>query len=274
MNIIREAISYGRTILSPLEVEILLAFVLRTTREYLLTYPENKLSDAEISQFRFFIEKRSCGIPIAHLTHHKEFFGLDFYVDERVFIPRPETELLVEEAIKLYSPMSGYICDVGTGSGCIAIAIAKHFPAAKIFALDISEAALEVARKNAERHSVYSQIEFVKSDLLAEISEHYFDGIVTNLPYIGTIEHNLVSKEVLEHEPHTALFSGHTGLELYERLFSQIRALPKPPKWVIGEIGFLQCEAIEKLIRQYFGNISLNFKNDLSGFPRMFSIIF
>lgn len=280
---ISEAFAYGRASLPPLEAEILLCFVLKISREYLITHPEHEITTELILEFQRYCQARARGIPLAYLTHHKEFFGLDFYVDERVLIPRPETELLVEEAIKKMSgvkrQVSGVICDVGTGSGCIAIALAKHLPQAKIMAIDIFEDALEIAQKNAEIHAVSDRIKFLKSDLLSEISSIRFDGIVANLPYIGTSENHLVSREVFEHEPQEALFSGENGLELYERLFAQIRALrqaqgDKAPKWFMGEMGFLQQKALKKLIRKYFGNISVIFKNDLSGLPRMFSICF
>jgi len=283
-----EALPWARTIgISAGEAEMLLEFLLRKSREYIIAHPEHEISREEILQFQKYCDARAKGIPMAYLTHHKEFFGLDFYVDERVLIPRPETEMLVEEAIlrqqdtgnrkQVWEQGTGkgvVFCDIGTGSGCIAIALAKNLPHARIIATDISADAIEVAKKNAEFHGVSSQIEFMKSDLLSEISSRSFDGIIANLPYIGITEHHFVSKEVLEHEPHGALFSGENGLDLYERLFTQIRALLKPPGWFIGEIGFLQQEDIEKLIRQYFGTISLTFKNDLSNLPRMFSILF
>lgn len=286
---ISEAFAYGRASLPPLEAEILLCFVLKISREYLITHPEHEITTELVLEFQRYCQARARGIPLAYLTHHKEFFGLDFYVDERVLIPRPETELLVEEAIKKMSgvkrQVSGVICDVGTGSGCIAIALAKHLPNARVVAVDISEDALEVARKNAEFHGVSSQIEFAKSDLLSDVmvslSNHDggFDGIVANLPYIGTSENHLVSREVFEHEPQEALFSGENGLELYERLFAQIRALrqaqgDKAPKWFMGEMGFLQQEAIGELIRKYFGKVSVMWKNDLAGLTRLFIIYF
>lgn len=272
------------------ETEIFLEFLLRKSREFFITHPEHRISQAHVSQFQKYCEARASGIPLAYLTHHKEFYGLDFYVDERVFIPRPETELLVEEAISFLQPTSyklQSILDLGTGSGCIAISLAKHLPHVRVIASDISENELAVARKNAKFHGVSSRIKFIKSDLLASVITHplrgypakqsSLDGIVANLPYIGTSENHLVSREVLEHEPHSALFSGENGLELYERFFDQIctlRHAQGDPKWLIGEMGFLQQEALEKLICKYFGNISVNFKNDLSGLPRLFSIFF
>lgn len=277
---ISEAVAYGRARLPTLEAEILLCFILQISHEYLITHPEREINTELVLEFQKYCEARVSGIPIAYLTHHKEFFGLDFYVDERVFIPRPETELLVEQAISFLQPTSyklQTILDIGTGSGCIAISIAKKLPHARFVAVDISEGALEVARKNAKFHGVSSRIEFIKYDLLP--CDFAFDGIVANLPYIGTSENHLVSREVLEHEPQEALFSGENGLELYERLFAQVCDLrhaqaDKAPKWLIGEMGFLQQEALEKLIHKYFGNISVQFTNDLSGLPRMFSICF
>jgi release factor glutamine methyltransferase len=274
MNV-SEALSQARAILGiQLEAEILLAFVMEKKREFLMSHTEAKISPPALRRFQSLSRKRSHGVPIAYLTGHKEFYGLDFFIEPGVFIPRPETELLVEVTIERVRD-TGYgvrILDVGTGSGCIAIALAKYITHAQITAIDISRKALKLAKKNSLLHGVSDRITFLQSDLLENVMVS--EIVVANLPYIGENENHFVSKEVLDHEPPDALFGGETGLELYEKLFAQIRALPRLPRWLIGEIGFLQQEAIERCIRQYFGNISLKFQNDLSGLPRLFSISF
>lgn len=276
MNVF-ELLGEARGILdNPAEARILLSHVLRCTKEKLIAHPEATVEAGPALQFREFCSRRKLGMPVAYLTHHREFFGLDFYVDERVLIPRPETEMLVEEAISRDGADHGQprICDVGTGSGCIAVALAKRLPQAQITAVDISADALEVAKKNAKFHGVEDQIEFLKSDLLQEVLDISFDGVVANLPYIGLTELPLVSRDVADFEPHQALFGGETGLELFEKLFEQLRVMRTKPKWVIGEMGFLQKPALGKMIQKYFDrSVRIEWKKDLAGLDRVFVVI-
>lgn len=258
------------------EAEILLAFLLKRPREYVFSHPELKITKTVAEKFKVLCHKRANSVPIAYLTHHKDFFGLDFYVDERVLIPRPETELLVEETLRILHtqypiPNTHYsLCDLGTGSGCIAISLAKSLPNAKIVAVDISSGAIQVAKKNAKIHNVSGKITFKKSDLFSEVLDMKFDAIVANLPYIGKSEQSLVCKETLHFEPKQALFSGKTGLEIFERLFKQIRAMKYKPKFLICEMGFMQKKPLKILIKKYFGNAQVMWKNDLVGLPRVF----
>lgn len=285
MNV-SEALSQARAILGvQLEAEIILAFAIRKNREFLMSHPEAHVAAAPFKKFQTLVSRRFKGVPIAYLTGHKEFYGLDFCVEPGVFIPRPETELLVEEAInklRITRPFGCpelQICDVGTGSGCIAISLAKYIQNAQITAVDISPKALKLAKKNAKLHSVANQIRFLKSDLLefviaSRAQQSIFDLIVANLPYIGTNENNFVSKEVLDYEPAQALFGGATGLELFEKLFKQIAAMRRMPKWLIAEIGFSQKAALTRLIKKHFGNARAVWKNDLAELPRLFAISF
>ncbi|MBI2638099.1 peptide chain release factor N(5)-glutamine methyltransferase [Candidatus Peregrinibacteria bacterium] len=281
------ALSDARAILSDqTEAEILLSFAMRRKREFLISHPEAKILPTALRRFRMLSAKRSSGVPIAYLTGHKEFYGLDFCMEPGVFIPRPETEILVEEVFNVYRKnyelrMTNYklrICDIGTGSGCLAITLAKHLSKAHVTAVDISPKALKLAKKNAQIHSVADRITFFKSDLLdviaSKVKQSPFDIIITNLPYIGLNEDNFVSKEVLDYEPAQALFGGETGLELFEKLFQQIIAMRFKPQWLIAEIGFSQQQALAKLIKKYFGNTAVLWKNDLAGLPRMFTIFF
>lgn len=217
---------------------------------------------------------RAEGVPLAYLTRHREFFGLDFYVDERVLIPRPETELLVELSLEKVKSTNGRValCDVGTGSGCIGITLAKHLPEAWVTALDISRDALDVARKNAEQHGVGPRMDFLQSDLLESVNGQSFLGIVANLPYVGRSEMNEVSPEVLTHEPDVALFGGEKGTLLFEKLFAQVSEMKLPPIWLIGEIGFSQRRELSLSIQKFFPAALVTWHKDLAGLDRAFMI--
>lgn len=256
------------------DAEILLASAIQSRREEIMAHPERLISNADFKRYREFLRQRREGRPIAYITHRKEFYGFDFYVDERVIIPRPETELLVDEAIKLCAAEKNPVmCDIGTGSGCIAIAIAKHMPHARITAVDISEGALEVARKNAQMHGVLGRIQFVQSDLLSAVDDRQFHCLIANLPYIGTNELNLVDKEVHENEPHGALYAGETGLEAYERLFGQVSVFgADAPRRMVLEFGFSERGRMEILIKKYFPAARPRFMQDLAGLDRCVTI--
>lgn len=268
-----------------MEAEILLAHVLKIPREKIIAHPEMEISGRDARRFKILCEKRENGMPLAYITKHKEFFGLDLYVDERVLIPRPETEILVEETLKLCRGGNyNLVCDVGTGSGCIAVALAKKMPNARIFAVDISAPALNVAKKNARMHDVADKIEFIKSDLLsgrAAARLGNIDIVVANLPYIGEAEKRFVSRETLDYEPRAALFAGETGFELFDKLFKQLcrdafvpeeRAARRSIKYLIAEAGFSQKPVIEKLIKSYFGDVDVKWRKDLAGINRVFII--
>lgn len=260
--------------MSPLEAEILLKHITWFTREELLSHPDLSVSDENFAKYKQLCSARERGMPVSYLINHKEFYNLDFFVDENVLIPRSETELLVEEVINLVGKdgqiFRGVICDVGTGSGCIAVALAKNLPNAKILASDISPKALEVACRNAKSNGVLVNIEFIESDLLTAISNRKIDILVANLPYIGRNENHLIEKDVLEYEPKSALFGGETGTELYEKLFAQIAEMQHKPAYLLAEMGFSQKPAICALIKKYFGDIDIMWKNDLAGLPRIF----
>lgn len=251
-----------------LEKEVLLAHILNKSREFLLANPDYDISNESCIRFYEKIRGHERGVPIAYLTKHKEFFGLPFFVDERVLIPRPETEFLVEKVIDLVTSdiRLKRIVDIGTGSGNIAVSLAKHLKSAEIFATDISDKALEVAKINAKKHDVV--VSFIKSDLLEELKEMEFDIIVANLPYIGTETNTFVSKETQAHEPHVALYGGSDGLELYEKLFNQVEDF----KYLLGEIGFMHREALEEFFKNYFPDAECEILPDLAGLDRYFII--
>jgi len=256
-----------------LATEVLLCHVQNLSKEELFTRADEEVSEKNVQRFWALFERFYAGEPVAYLTGSKEFYGLDFFVNKDVLIPRPETEHLIDEVVKFSEKRPGLkIIDVGTGSGCIAVTLAKSLESAKITAVDISEIALEVARKNAIRHKVQDRINFINSDLLEKV-EGKFDVIVANLPYIGQEKFKFISREAFEYEPHVALFGGHDGLRLYERLFQQINARKMHPSLLIGEFGFLQGEEMLKLLQENFGaGRSARILKDYASIERMFMV--
>jgi release factor glutamine methyltransferase len=206
-----------------LEAEILLAHLLKTDRIGLYVNSARKLSDGQMLAYSTLVKRRLNHEPTAYIIGHKEFFGLDFRVNPHTLIPRPDTELLVEKAIELAKafPPSCLIADVGTGCGAIAIALAIHLPRARIYATDISAAALEVARENCQRYSLENRITLLQGNLLQPLPERV-QIIVANLPYIKESELSRIMPEISEFEPHLALSGGKDGLQIIKQLLSQI----------------------------------------------------
>ena len=221
-----------------LDAEVLLAYVLKTTRVDLFVRYDEKASDEARAQYRELVRRRSQGEPVAYLVGKKEFYSLDFAVDFNVLIPRPETEQLALETIEYVkkvskadaegasAPRVWSICDVGTGSGCVAVALAKYVANSRVLAIDVSAPALEVARKNAEKHGVADRIEFREGDLLDSVAldlpeEERFDIIASNPPYVSESEYADLEPTVKNFEPKLALIGGQTGAELPVRLARQ-----------------------------------------------------
>lgn len=255
-----------------LDAEVLLSYVLKKLKEYLYTYPEKNISTKQLNNLTTLIERRAKNEPVAYLINKKEFFGLDFYVDKRVLIPRPETETLVEETIKAcnnkqlaisYKPLA--ICDIGTGSGCIAITLAKYLPTAKIIATDISKDALIVAQKNAKKHKVFSKIKFLSGDLLKPIKNKKNDIIIANLPYVQ-------SQKILKYEPKIALAGGKDGLEIYRKFFEQLKDFNLKNLTVLIEIDPSQKRKLERLILKLLPQSKIKTKKDLAGLTRLMII--
>ena len=201
--------------------------------------------------------------PIQYITGVQEFFGLRFEVTPDVLIPRPETEHLVEAVLERISA-EARIVDVGTGSGAIAIALAHALPRSLVTAVDLYPAALDVARRNAQRHGVSDRMTFLQSDLLEAVGRAEFDVVVSNPPYIA--EGEVLEPQVADYEPRSALYSGPTGLEVYERLIPQARRVLKPQGWLMMEIGYGQQPAVAALLG---GWDVLTFVPDLRGIPRV-----
>lgn len=273
---IKEALSKGMIILknnnveSPkLKARLLLQYILKKTRQYIIVYDNKDISKKE--QFEYFIniEKLTKGVPLQHITHLQEFMKMDFFVDENVLIPRPDTEILVEETIKIAQRMKApKILDLCTGSGAIAISIAKNVSNAEIYAVDISEKALKVARKNAERLEVVKKVKFIKSNLFNEIGKNKFDIIVTNPPYIKKEDIQYLSDEV-QNEPLLALDGGLDGLDFYRKILNQAIDYMKFDGYICMEIGYNQKEEVLELIKQNNQYTDTYSKKDLHGNDRI-----
>jgi release factor glutamine methyltransferase len=247
------------------DAELLLAHVLRCDRVALLTHPERSLTSSEVDQFEILVRRRLASEPMQYITGVQEFFGLPFEVSPAVLIPRPETEHLVEAALERFDCEADLrIVDVGTGSGAIAVSLAHALPRSRVTAVDLSPAALELARRNAQRHGVIDRITLIPSDLLAAVEGTGFDAVVSNPPYIA--EGEVLEPQVANYEPRTALYAGPTGLEIYERLIPQAAKVLKPEGWLMLEIGYGQSDALGGLLHHWTG---VTFLNDLQGIPRV-----
>lgn len=256
-----------------LAADVLLCHCLNISKEKLIMEDGTVVEDNVLAKFRDLFDRYLKGEPVAYLTGHREFYGLDFVVDKRVLTPRPESEILVENVIKYANGRANMrILDVGTGSGCIAVALAKNLPDAIVDGCDISSDALEVAELNASRHGL-DKMNFFYSDLMSCVEREY-DIITANLPYIGIEKHNFISNEAKFYEPHVALFGGSDGLDLYRTFFMQIRNLPWKPRLIAGEFGFAQSVDIEGLICESFFSKDYYLINDYALIPRVFMINF
>jgi release factor glutamine methyltransferase len=250
-----------------LNAETLLMFVLSCDRSYLYAHPARVLTDGEKDRYEHVVAERVRGVPTQYITGHQEFWGLDCMVTRDVLIPRPETEHLIEAVLPLARTFAEpNIVDVGTGSGCIALALAKELPSAKIDAVDISSTALEVAHENAVRNQLAGRIKFKHADLLAGAGPESFDFVVSNPPYVGESEEEEVQLEVRKFEPRNAVFAGATGLEIYERLIPQARAALRSRGWLVMEISAAVAEDVTQLLS---GWQAVEIRNDLQGIPRV-----
>lgn len=247
------------------DAELILAHVLGCDPTALLTHPERPLSTRQAEQFETLLKRRLAREPVQYLTGEQEFFGLLFEVSPDVLIPRPETEHLVEAVLERFDrDASPRLVDVGTGSGAIAVAIAHALPRSRVTAVDFYPKALEVAHRNANRHGLRDRITFVQSDLLTAVERAEFDVVVSNPPYIANGEK--LEPQVADYEPRSALYAGPTGLEVYERLIPQARAVLRPRGWLMMEIGHGQRSAMEALLEDWS---EVSFVPDLQGIPRV-----
>ncbi len=263
-----------------LAAELLLMHVLGCDRSYLHAHPEENVSAQALERYSQLIAERTTGKPTQYITGHQEFWGLDFEVTPDVLIPRPETEHIVERVLEL-TRQRGHpkdarlrIVDVGTGSGCIALALASEFPRAVLFGVDISRPALDVASRNATRLGMAERVKFLESDLLNRLLEAdlagTFDFVLSNPPYVGKHEVDKVQREVRDFEPRVAWGGDlERGEEIYARLFPQALHVLKPGGHVVVEIGYNMRERVLALLGEEWGEIQV--MPDLAGIPRVVS---
>jgi len=256
-----------------MNAELLLMFALGCDRAYLYGHPERELTDGEQSHYDEALAERAGGVPAQYITGHQEFWGMDLIVTPAVLIPRPETEHVIETVLRLESAGGGArptrtlrLVDAGTGSGCIALALAKELPQAEIHATDISSAVLEIARANAARLQLDGRVRFHETDLLQGLETNAFDFVVSNPPYVGEGEEDQVQLEVRKFEPRRAVFAGPTGLEVISRLIPQACDTLKPGGWLVMEISGTIADGVRRLLA---GWDDVQVTNDLQGIPRV-----
>lgn len=281
----------GRVPSHTLAAELLLMHVLGCDRAWLYAHPEELVNPGKAEDYFGLVARRVGGVPTQYLTGRQEFWGLEFEVTPDVLIPRPETEHVIEVALARIGQQNlcggqrpaldgaGLrVADVGTGSGCLAVALARELPQAQVFATDISPAALGVARRNATRHGIADRIHFIECNLLdvffdpslaTHLSSLPFGLIVSNPPYVGRSEAELLPREVCEHEPAEALFAGERGYETYEPLIGQAQQLLVPGGVLVLELGYNALEHVDALITASRGWTRISVTQDLAGIPRV-----
>lgn len=260
-----------------LAAELLLMHVMGRDRAWLYAHPEAPLDAEDARRYFESVTKRVAGTPTQYLTGKQEFWGLEFEVTPAVLIPRPETEHIIEVALERLgerrAQASLRIADVGTGSGCIAVALAHEFPCAEICATDISTAALAVAARNAARHNMAERVRLIECNLLDAFASkrETFDMIVSNPPYVARDEEAQLQREVREHEPHAALFCGATGAEIYAPLVNQAAGLLKPGGLLVIEIGYGALDRVRSLFDASASWRQIRVADDLAGIARVVS---
>ncbi|HJR08729.1 MAG TPA: peptide chain release factor N(5)-glutamine methyltransferase [Pyrinomonadaceae bacterium] len=259
------------------DARALLSYTLSRDHAFLITHADEEIEPALYALYAERIARRADGEPVQYITGRQEFYGLDFEVTPAVLIPRPETELLVEVALELLQreQSAPLLCDVGTGSGCIPVALLHERPDARAVGLDISNAALEVAARNAARHAVYERLTLLVSDcfdaLDAKTLDARFTLITSNPPYVAESEMPHLQREVREHEPRIALTPGGDGLSVIRRLIQDAPRFLVAGGHLIFEIGYNQHEAVAKLVDPSVWTM-LDIHRDLQGIPRIVAL--
>lgn len=249
------------------DAEWLLRHVLGRDKAWLLTHGDESVEEGKAQEYALLIKRREKNEPMQYIVGETEFFGLPFRVTPEVLIPRPETEHLVEKVVELAAGFSApRIIDVGTGSGAIAIAIAKQLPQAQVTATELSEGAIAVAQENAARNGV--SVRFLLGDLLAPVSEEKYEIIASNPPYVPSEEKALLAVEVRDHEPEMALYGGADGLGIYRRLIPAAFLQLTDGGWLLLEMGFGQAERVKDLMEQA-GFQEIEIVTDLQGIERI-----
>ncbi len=269
-----------------LDAEVLLCFVIKKNKSFIYSHPEFELNKMQENKFKKIINRRVKNEPVAYIIGNKEFYKLNFFVDKTVLIPRPETEILVEESLSVICDQLSetrkkiQILEIGTGSGCVLISILKnlitnHYSLITGFATDISKKALLIAKKNAKSHKVNNKIKFIKSDLLKNIPDSLFNNsysvLVANLPYLLEKYKKQVDKDLF-FEPQKALFAGEDGLFFINKLLKQISKLKNKPKYILLEIDPSQKNKLKIIINKKLPNYKIKIKKDLDGKNRVIII--
>lgn len=271
-----EKLTEANIVTAGLDAEVLLYNLLGVERTYLYMYREKEVSKEIQEKFWVGIEKRTKHMPIQYIVNRQEFMGLDFWVEEGILIPRADTEILVEKIINIYKnnyyPDMVKIMDIGTGSGAIAVSLAKYIDNCLITAIDICPNALKVAAKNANIHKVKNKIEFYLGDLFSPIDKYdeykTYDFIISNPPYISKTEINALESGVKDYEPHLALDGGDDGLDYYRKIISKAGDFLKEHGWLLFEIGYNQEKDVSEILNiNGFRNIVV--LKDLAGLDRV-----
>lgn len=276
---IKETIQFGAKYLadhqlrSPREdAELLVASILQCERAFLYTYPEDRLTSGQQRLFRQWLTKRGQHYPLQYLRGKQEFYGREFLVRPGVFIPRPETELLLEASLELLEQNQEeelLIADVGTGSGCIAVTLACEDPRARVAATDTSSTSLQAARQNAETHRCQGRIQFYEGETLQPLEgqKHRFHLVASNPPYVSTLDRELVDLAVRRYEPDEAVFSGESGHEMYLQLFQKAGGVLRPEGKLIVELGWGAADSISRMAERN-GWALEDTRKDLAGTDR------
>ncbi len=250
------------------EAKSLLMLATKRNMAFLIAHKEYELSDEEQAVFVDFLRRRASREPIQYIRGSQEFYGLEFTVLPGVFIPRPETELIVEKSVEILKTLpSPIFCEIGVGSGCISISILRNVPQARAVGVDISEKALQTTKLNAEKHEVDKRLKLIPSNLFENIGSEKFDLVVSNPPYVSKDEILSLQDEVRKFEPTEALDGGSDGLLIIRKIIKQTPKFLKPSGWLIIEVGFGQAEKVASLFNKNTWN-EPEFLFDLQGIPR------
>lgn len=250
-----------------IDAQVLLSDLLKVPRWKLITLAEEPVDEHIEKRFMKRIKERAIGVPVAYITGKKEFFGLEFFVEKGVLIPRPETEILVEKVLERLDLKTAYLgLDIGVGSGAIAISLLKHRPLLNMVGVDILEKALEITQKNAKIHGVEGRLKLIKSNLFENIKGYKFDFIVSNPPYVPEEEYESLQIEV-KHEPKEALVAGKGGFEFYERIVNEGRKFLKDKSFIAFEVGYNQAKEVKSILEEY--GFKTKVYKDLQGIERI-----
>jgi len=251
------------------EASLLLRLVMKCDAAFVIAHPEHRLDAVQSILFKAVLKRRAAHEPFQYISGKQEFYGLEFDVSPEVLIPRPETEILVEAAVDRFKGVESFrFLEIGVGSGCISVALLANLPNATSIGVDISEQALAVAQKNAEKHGVSDRLNLIRSDLFKNVPEEQFDAIFSNPPYIPGADIETLQPEVRDKEPRSALDGGVDGLDIVRSIIGGSVKFLKPPGVLMIEIGFGQSEAVSGLVDTSSWQTP-DFLKDLQGIDRI-----